>query len=101
MSSYGPWSLKVSPAYAYAYLEQMMVDPESELVEREETFDDRVHSAVRQAICAFANDLPDHRRPGVILIGVNDDGTPTGLEINDALFGSAGGGQSRCRQFHR
>ena len=27
-----------------------------------------------QAICAFANDLPDHRQPGYLLLGVTDDG---------------------------
>lgn len=25
-----------------------------------------------QAICAFANDLPNHRRPGYLLVGVKD-----------------------------
>ena len=28
----------------------------------------------------------DRRRPGVVFVGVRDDGTPTGLEINDALL---------------
>jgi ATP-dependent DNA helicase RecG len=27
---------------------------------------------IRQAICAFANDLPDHRLPGVLFVGVQD-----------------------------
>ena len=63
-----------------------MTDAESDLVERKETFTGEAPNAVRQAICAFANDLPNHRRPGVIFVGVRDDGAPTGLEINDALL---------------
>ena len=35
----------------------------------------------RQAICAFANDLPNHRRPGVIFVGARDEGTCAGLAI--------------------
>ena len=73
-------------AYSDIELAAMMTDLESDLVERKETFDGETPNAVRQAICAFANDLPGHRRPGVIFIGARDDGTPTGLEINDALL---------------
>ena len=73
-------------AYSDIELAAMMTDLESDLVERKETFDGEAPNAVRQAICAFANDLPGHRRPGVIFIGARDDGTPTGLEINDALL---------------
>ena len=28
-----------------------------------------------QAICAFANDLPNHQQPGYLFLGVKDDGT--------------------------
>ena len=28
-----------------------------------------------QAICAFANDLPNHQQPGCLFLGVKDDGT--------------------------
>ena len=69
-----------------AELEAMMTTPESDLVERKETFDGQAPTTVRQAICAFANDLPGHRQPGVVFIGVDDSGNPTGLEINDALL---------------
>ena len=72
--------------YSDAELAAMMADAESDLVERKETFDGDAPNAVRQAICAFANDLPDRRRPGVVFIGVRDDGVPAGLEINDALL---------------
>jgi ATP-dependent DNA helicase RecG len=39
----------------------------------------------RQAVCAFANDLPNHNRPGVVFIGVKDDGTVRRIEVSDRL----------------
>jgi ATP-dependent DNA helicase RecG len=41
-----------------------------------------------QAICAFANDLPDHRTSGVIFIGATDNGRTTGAPVNDGLLRS-------------
>ena len=72
--------------YTKAQLAAMLADVETDLVERKETFDGDAPNTVRQAICAFANDLPNHRRAGVIFVGARDDGTPTGLEVNDALL---------------
>ena len=40
----------------------------------------------QEAICAFANDLPGKREKGYLLIGVTDDGRPSGLKANDALL---------------
>jgi ATP-dependent DNA helicase RecG len=39
-----------------------------------------------EAICAFANDLPNHQRPGVLFVGVKDDGTPSGIAITNDLL---------------
>lgn len=39
-----------------------------------------------EAICAFANDLPDSRKKGYLLIGANDDGSLSGLKVNDDLL---------------
>ena len=72
--------------YSDGELEKLATDVESDLAERKASFDGDAPRAVRQAICAFANDLPDRRRPGVVFVGVRDDGTPAGLEINDALL---------------
>jgi len=41
---------------------------------------------IRKTVCAFANDLPGHGRPGVIFVGAHDDGTCAGLTIDDALL---------------
>ena len=38
-----------------------------------------------EAICAFANDLPNSGKEGYLLIGVNDDNTRCGLRVNDEL----------------
>lgn len=57
---------------------------ETDRVERKESLADR--DRVRQAICAFANDLPGHRLPGVVFVGQRDDRTCAGLRIDDALL---------------
>ena len=53
-------------------LERLLTDLESDRVERKEALShpDRIC----EAICAFANDLPDHRAPGVVFVGARDDG---------------------------
>ena len=70
-------------AYTQPELEAMMADLESELVERKEAVQAK---EIRQAVCAFANDLSDYRCPGVVFVGARDDGTPTGLKITDRLL---------------
>ncbi len=44
-----------------------------------------------QAICAFANDMPHHRQPGYLFVGVDDKGIPAGFEITDQLLQTLGG----------
>jgi len=67
-----------------AELIELLADLESDRVERTTS----VNSTDKfgQAICAFANDLPDHRRPGYLLVGVNDNGTLAGLKVTDDLL---------------
>ena len=78
--------------YTDQELEAMMADVESELVERKASLrkapgtKDGPIEKIRQAVCAFANDLPGHGRPGVVFVGVNDDGTPSGIEVTDRLL---------------
>ena len=67
--------------YANAELEALIRDVGSELVERRETLGDDAPARIREAVCAFANDLPDHQRPGVVFVGVRDDGSPSGLPV--------------------
>lgn len=78
--------------YSDLDLEAMMADLESELVERKESLrkappgKDGPIERIRQAVCAFANDLPGHNRPGVVFVGVRDDGTPSGFPVTDRLL---------------
>ena len=65
-------------------LEVLFRDLESDRVERKSSDSDR--NKIRQAVCAFANDLPNHRKPGVIFVGVNDDGSCANLSITDELL---------------
>lgn len=65
-------------------LEHLLLDLESDRVERKESLAEP--EKVRQAICAFANDLPDHRAPGVLFVGVKDKGGHSGLAITDELL---------------
>jgi ATP-dependent DNA helicase RecG len=67
-------------------LEALRFDSGSEACEREESLGGSAPDRVREAICAFANDLADSRRPGVIFIGVRDDGTPSDHPISDELL---------------
>ncbi len=67
-------------------LERMLADLESERVERKESFRGDAPSKVREAVCAFANDLPGYSAPGVVFIGVRDDGAPSGLTVTDELL---------------
>lgn len=64
-------------------LEELFKDMDSDRVERKPSVSDP--NSIRQAICAFANDLPGHGKPGVIFIGVNDDGSCKGLQMTDKL----------------
>lgn len=67
-------------------LAALAADLESFRVERKESFKP-VKSAVEEAICAFANDLPGNGKPGYVLVGVTDKtGEPTGLPITDELL---------------
>lgn len=62
----------------------LLGDLESDRVERKASISDG--KKIRQAICAFANDLPNHKKPGVLFVGVNDDGTCANLAITDELL---------------
>ncbi len=67
-------------------LELLMADMESDLVERKESWGGDAPDKGRQAVCAFANDLPDRQMPGVLFVGIRDDGSLAGLPITDQLL---------------
>ena len=69
-----------------ADLDTLLGDLESDRVERKQSFKGDAPTKVREAVCAFANDLSDHRQPGVVFVGAADDGTPVAMPVNDELL---------------
>lgn len=67
-------------------LETLLADLESDRVERKEAWAGDVPNKARQAVCAFANDLPNHGQPGVLIVGARDDGTPAHIAVTDQLL---------------
>src|SRR5258708_35487544 len=65
----------------------LLTDLESDRVERKSSVTEH-QDRICEAICAFANDLPGHNRPGVLFIGVNDNGSCANFPITDRLFQS-------------
>ncbi|MGL3711330.1 ATP-binding protein [Leptospirillum ferriphilum] len=43
-----------------------------------------------QAVCAFANDFSNSRKPGFLLIGVDGKGRPSGMKVTDKLLQNLG-----------
>lgn len=70
-------------------VEALLADLESDRVERTASTDKT--DKFGEAICAFANDLPNHRQPGYLIVGVDDSGRPTGVEITDRLLQALAG----------
>jgi ATP-dependent DNA helicase RecG len=71
-----------------AQLTELLSDLESDRVERTTSVSDT--DKFCQAICAFANDLPNHQQPGYLLIGVKDDGSLSGLSVSHQLLQNLG-----------
>lgn len=63
---------------------RLMKDLESDRVER--TVSSSNTDKFAEAICAFSNDLPQHRQPGYLFVGVRDDGELSGLTVTDQLL---------------
>lgn len=63
---------------------QMLISIESDRIER--TISTTDTDKFGEAICAFANNLPNHNQPGYLLVGVHDNGTLSGLQVTDQLL---------------
>lgn len=72
--------------YSNQELEVLLHDLESDRVERKESWGGDAPDKGRQAVCAFANDLPGYEKPGVLFVGIKDNGLPSGLLITDDLL---------------
>ena len=93
-----PWPRMTRPSPPLCYNTQMLTDDqllellrggESDRVEFTESATDT--DKFCRAICAFANDMPGHRLPGVLFVGVDDSGRPTRrLQVDDELLRTLG-----------
>lgn len=70
-------------------LQSLIGDLESDRVER--TTSTTNTDKFCEAVCAFANDLPNHGKPGYLLIGVQDEGKLNGLKADDKLLKNLAG----------
>ena len=67
-------------------LTKLIATGEGERLEFKESLSGTARESIRQAICAFANDLPRSEEPGRVLVGVRDNGTLTGLTATDPML---------------
>ena len=67
-------------------LEDLLDDTESDRVERKRSLGGDTPKKARQAVCAFANDFPNHNQSGILFVGAEDDGSPSGETISDELL---------------
>ena len=59
---------------------------ETDRVEFKSSLQGDAPKGIRQAICAFANDLPNHEKPGLAFVGVEKDGTLLGEAITEEMI---------------
>lgn len=70
-------------------LVELFRDQETDRVERKASLGDP--SKIKEAICAFSNDYPQHNQPGVVFVGQNDDLSCAALPIDARLLETLGG----------
>ena len=69
-----------------AELLQIIQNDETDRVEFKESLSGSAPERIREAICAFANDLPSYEKPGFVFVGVRDDRTIVGLSVTNELL---------------
>lgn len=67
-------------------LGELIAHGESASVEFKESVGGGAQERIEEAVCAFANDLPDTGGPGFVIVGLADDGSPVGGRITDRMF---------------
>ena len=65
---------------------RLLREGEGERVEFKESLSGSAREGIREAICAFANDLPGYGQPGVAFVGVRDDRTVAGVNVTDEML---------------
>ena len=72
--------------FSEAELLQVIAEGETDRVEFKESLSGSAAERIREAICAFAYDLPGHGAPGLVFVGVKDDRTIAGISATDRLL---------------
>jgi len=70
-------------------LEKLLASTETYRVERTKSTTDK--DKFGEAVCAFANDMPDCGKPGYLFIGVDNEGHPCGMKATDELEANGNG----------
>ncbi|MDE0184905.1 MAG: putative DNA binding domain-containing protein [Candidatus Poribacteria bacterium] len=65
---------------------QIIEDDEADRVEFKESLSGSAPKEIREAICAFANDLPHREKPGYVFVGVRNDKSIAGLTDTNELL---------------
>ena len=65
-------------------IQELLHNTETYRVERTTSTGDM--DKFQEAICAFANDLPNSRKNGYLILGAYDNGTLSGLKVTDDLL---------------
>ena len=69
-----------------AELLKIIENDEADRIEFKESLSGSAPKEIREAICAFANDLPNHAKSGFVFVGVRKDKTVVGLSVTDQLL---------------
>ena len=67
--------------YSSERLTELLIAGETDYVEFKENVSN--NNRLQEIICAFSNDLPNRREPGVLVIGVDDEGNCVGWKATD------------------
>ena len=67
-------------------ISQMITKDEIQELLHERTTSTGDMDKFQEAICAFANDLPNSRKNGYLILGAYDNGTLSGLKVIDDLL---------------
>ena len=74
------------PDFTDEELLQIIEYSEADYVEFKESLSGSATERIREAICAFANDLPRHEKPGFVFVGVKNNRTIADLSVTDELL---------------
>ncbi len=65
-------------------LDKLIVNLEEDRIEK--TISISKDEKFGEALCAFSNDFPNHQKPGYLIIGVNNNGSRSGLKTDEHIL---------------